>query len=571
MARRLTWIPRPVPLVLAGLCLSVLSCDTPEHTPPASVSLALINGLIWTGDPSRPWVDALAVSDDRIVAVGPSDAVELLAGDAEIIDLRQRLVLPGFIDTHTHLLDLGDPMETLNLASVRSRRQFVTRITAAATDRPLDGWLLGREWDQRMWGGALPDREWIDRVTPRHPVWLLQRDRQQGLANTLALERAGIVAGMPGAQIVDDSASGLALTGILTGDAMRKLEAIVPQLSQAARDRAFDSALREAALRGVTSAHHIGDWDDLEVFTRARDDGRLTLRVYAAVPITTWVRLDRALGVGAFGGPDGRGDDWLRVGAVHVELDGALVAHTAALDAGYLDKPSQTGRLALDIETLGSLVLNADNAGLQVMTRAVGDHANRVTLDLYRQVVLQHGARDRRFRVELAQHLRPADIVRFAIDGVLASALPFSTVHEGRWIDEQLGPERARTSFAFRAMLDAGAVLTFGSGWLDRGTPIDAIYSAVTRRTLDGLHPQGWVPQERLTVEEALRAHTVSAAYAEFQESRKGALTVGRLADLVIVDRDLLTIPSNDIPTVRVIMTIVGGRIVFDRFRPTQS
>ena len=321
----------------------------------------------------------------------------------------------------------------------------------------------------------------------------------------------------------------------------------------------------------MTSAHHIGKWDDLEVFTRARKNGRLTLRVYAAVPIATWVRLDRAVGARAFGGPAGRGDDWLRVGAVHVDLDGLLVARTAVFDAGYADTPAQTERLAVDIETVRPLVLDADNAGLQVLTRATGDRANQVALDLYQWVAGRNGPRDRRFRVELAQHLRPIDVARFATNRVLASVLPFSTLHDGRWIDRQIGSERARTSFPFRALLDAGAIVTFGSGLIDRATPIDAIYAAVTRRTLDGLHPEGWVPQQRLTVEEALRAHTIAAAYAGFEEERMGALTVGRLADFVIVDCDLLTVPPNDIPTVRVIMTVVGGQIVFDRLRPTES
>ena len=557
-------------ICLAGLCLASLSCRSPTEDTPVSVTLALVNGRIWTGDPGRPWVDALAVSDGRIVAIGTSEGIELLAGDAEVIDVRQRLVLPGFIDTHTHLLELDDPAVTLNLATVRSRRQFVAGLADAAADRPSNSWLLGREWDQRLWGDALPHRNWIDSVTPNHPVWLLQRDRQMGLANTLALERAGVGPGMPGAQTASDGPEGPRLTGILTGAAKRQLEAVVPAPPPAGRDRALDNAMREAAVRGITSVHHIGDWDDVEVFSRARDDGRLTLRVYAVVPVDTWVRLDRAVGATAFAGPDGRGDERLRLGAVHLGLDGSLVARTAAFDTAYTDTSVGTRRLSVDIDTLRPLVMAADDAGMQVMTRAVGDRASQVALDLYDQVVDRHGRRDRRFRVELAQHLRPIDVARFSTSGVLVSALPVSTIHDGRWIDQQLGPERARTSFPFRALLDAGAIVTFGSGWIDRGSPIDGMYAAVTRRTLDGLHPQGWVPHQRLTVEEALRAYTVAAAYASFEEERKGVLSVGRFADFVIVDRDLLTVPPNDIPSVRVIMTVVGGEVVFDRLRPAE-
>ena len=253
--------------------------------------------------------------------------------------------------------------------------------------------------------------------------------------------------------------------------------------------------MREAAVRGVTSVHHIGDWDDVEVFSRARDDGRLTLRVYAVVPVDTWVRLDRAIGATAFAGPDGRGNEWLRLGAVHLGLDGSLVARTAAFDAAYTDTSVETRRLSGDIDTLRPLVMAADDAGIQVMTRAVGDRANQAALELYDQVVDRHGPRDRRFRVELAQHLRPIDVARFSTSGVLVSALPVSTIHDGRWIDQQLGPERARTSFPFRALLDAGAIVTFGSGWIDRGSPIDGMYAAVTRRTLDG-RVRGEAPSE---------------------------------------------------------------------------
>ena len=434
MARRLTAVGS---VCLVGLCVAGLSCSGPAHDTPAKVTLALVNGRIWTGDPDRPWVDALAVSNGRVAAIGTSDAIELLAGDAEVIDVRQRLVLPGFIDTHTHLLDFGDPTRTLNLATVRSPRQFVTSIAAAAADRPVSTWLLGREWDQRLWGDTLPHRDWIDRATPNHPVWLLQRDQQMGLANALALERAGIVAGTPGAQTAGNGPDGPGLTGILTGAAKRQLEAVIPALPPPARDRALDNALREAAVRGVTSVHHIGTWNDLDVFRRALDDGdgRLPLRIYAAVPLGTWLRLDRAVGVRAFGGPDGRGDQWLRVGAVHLDLDGSLPARTAAFDAAYRDTPAETGRLSVDIDTVRALVIAADDAGMQIMARAVGDRANHAALDLYAEVVKRHGMRDRRFRVELAQHLSPIDIVRFSTGPVLASVLPFSTIHDGRWID----------------------------------------------------------------------------------------------------------------------------------------
>ena len=571
MAPRLTRTSRQaVVLCLIGVCVAGLSCSGPGNDTPVTVTLALVNGRIWTGDPTRPWVDALAVGNGQIAAVGDSDAIELLAGDAEIVDVRRRLVLPGFIDTHTHLLDLGDPRGTVNLANVRSRRQLIRRIAAATAERPAGSWIFGREWDQRPWGDTLPDRDWIDPVTPNHPVWLVQRDQRMGLANTVALERAGVVPGTPGARTSTDGSRAAALTGILTGAAMRRLEAVMPAPGPVERDRALDTALREAAVRGVTAAHHVGGWDDLDVFRRARDDGRLTLRVYAAVPLESWVRLDRAVGVRAFGGPDGRGDDWFRVGAVHVALDGSLASRTAAFDTAYADT-LETASLDVDLDTIRPLVLDADAAGMQIMARAVGDRANQAALDLYDQVVTRHGSRDRRFRVELAQHLRPIDVARFATLRVLASALPFSTLHDGRWIDTQLGADRARTSFAFRSLLDAGAVVTFGSGWLDRGSPIDGIYAAVTRRTLDGLHPQGWVPHQRLTVEEALRGYTAAAAYAGFEEERAGRLTVGRLADFVIVDRDLLTVPPTDIPSVLVVMTVVGGQIVFDRLRPTES
>ncbi len=562
MAHRLAGHARPTAVILiASAGLLVLSCGETPRPIPATINLTVVNARIWTGDPGTPWAEALAVANGRIVATGTSDAIRLLAPEANIVDARGRLVLPGFIDSYTQVLDLDALPDRLPLGGIRSRRQLVTSIRTAT--RVADDWIRGHDWDQRLWGGSLPDRTWIDPVTPDHPVWLKQRDKQGGLANSVALSRARIVAGLTGADRGPDGT----LTGILSGPAMLQLEASLPTMSTAGVDRALDATLAEAATRGITSVYHVGDWDDLDLFLRARSEGRLTVRVYAAVPLREWLRLDRAIGVGTFGGTDGRGDDRFRVGLVHTSLDGTLASATAAFDAPYQDSMGVNTANSSDLKTMWPLALSADAAGLQIVVGAVGDQANRVALDLAEDLLEREGPRDRRFRVAHAQHLHPPDIARFATQRALASLLPFSALHDGRWIDQQLGPQRGRTSFAVRSLLDAGVQVSFGSGRLNQGSPIDGIYAAVTRRTLDGLHAQGWLPEQRVTVEQALRAYTTGAAYAGFDETRVGALSVGHLADFVMVDRDLLTVAPIDIPTVRVVLTVVGGELVLDRRR----
>ena len=562
MAHRLAGHARPTAVILiASAGLLVLSCGETPRPIPATINLTVVNARIWTGDPGTPWAEALAVANGRIVATGTSDAIRLLAPEANIVDARGRLVLPGFIDSYTQVLDLDALPDRLPLGGIRSRRQLVTSIRTAT--RAADDWIRGHDWDQRLWGGSLPDRTWIDPVTPDHPVWLKQRDKQGGLANSVALSRARIVAGLTGADRGPDGT----LTGILSGPAMLQLEASLPTMSTAGVDRALDATLAEAATRGITSVYHVGDWDDLDLFLRARSEGRLTVRVYAAVPLREWLRLDRAIGVGTFGGTDGRGDDRFRVGLVHTSLDGTLASATAAFDAPYQDSMGVNTANSSDLKTMWPLALSADAAGLQIVVGAVGDQANRVALDLAEDLLEREGPRDRRFRVAHAQHLHPPDIARFATQRALASLLPFSALHDGRWIDQQLGPQRGRTSFAVRSLLDAGVQVSFGSGRLNQGSPIDGIYAAVTRRTLDGLHAQGWLPEQRVTVEQALRAYTTGAAYAGFDETRVGALSVGHLADFVMVDRDLLTVAPIDIPTVRVVLTVVGGELVLDRRR----
>jgi predicted amidohydrolase YtcJ len=302
----------------------------------------------------------------------------------------------------------------------------------------------------------------------------------------------------------------------------------------------------------------MGTWDDVATYERARARGALRTRVYAIVPLATWERL--AAEVAAHG----RGDAWVRVGGLKGFADGSLGSHTASMLAPFSDAAGGTGLVVTPAETLYAETAGADAAGLQVMVHAIGDRAIRTMLDVYERVAREHGARDRRFRVEHAQHVAAADVPRFGALAVLASMQPYHCIDDGRWAERVIGPERAKTSYAFRALLDRGATLAFGSDWpVAPATPLEGIYAAVTRRTLDGAHPGGWVPEQKIAVEEALRAYTRGGAYASFTESEKGSLEPGKLADLVVLDRDLGAVAPDALADARVVATIVGGRVVY--------
>jgi predicted amidohydrolase YtcJ len=313
----------------------------------------------------------------------------------------------------------------------------------------------------------------------------------------------------------------------------------------------------------------VGTWDHLETFARARRAGRLTTRIYAGVPLESWERLRDTVAAGEYGGPDGRGDVWLRIGGLKGFVDGSLGSHTAAFFEPYTDTPADSG---FYVNTPGGLyqwISGADQAGLHLMVHAVGDRANNMLLDTYQRVIEENGERDRRFRIEHAQHLAPPDIERFAGLGVIPVMQPHHAIDDGRWAEDVIGPERIKGTYAFRSLLDADAKVVFGSDWMVAPpSPLAGIYAAVTRRTLDGKNPDGWVPEQKISVEEALRAYTVTAAYASFEEEKKGVLAEGRLADFVILERDLFSIPPEEIGAVGVHTTVVGGKIVYERDLP---
>ena len=532
-----------------------------------SASLAIKGARVWTGNPEQPWAEGVAVRDEMIIAVGTIAEIEqLIDADTRVIEADGGMLVPGFIDTHVHFLDGGSAIASVQLRDARSPQEFTQRIADFASDAEAGEWITGGAWDHTNWGGELPRRDWIDSVTPNNPVWVLRLDGHMGVANTAALELAGVTADtrdVPGGQIVRDAED--RPTGVLKDNAIRLIVDAIPEPTDKQLDGYLDAAMEYVASNGVTSVHDMFDgsadgWRGLDVYRRAEADNRLITRVYAVTPLVEWEKLRD------FVAENGRGSDFLRVGGVKGFMDGSLGSHTAAFLEPYTDTPDDSGFLLDPLDDLREWILGADAAGLQLNVHAIGDRAIRDLLDIYYDVAQENGPRDRRFRMEHAQHIHPDDIPRFNIQRVIASMQPYHAIDDGRWAEDVIGAERAQTTYAFKSLIKSGARVAFGSDWyVAPALPLAGIYAAVTRRTLDGANPDGWVPQEKITVEQALRAYTSEGAYASFEEDRKGMLKPGMLADMVLIDRDVTGVNPEIIRDALVLKTIVGGRVVFNR------
>ncbi len=526
-------------------------------------TLAIVNAAVWTGDPDNPSAEAVLISKDRILAVGTNEEIRARIGDAEVevVDAAGQFVTPGFIDSHVHFLDGGFKLASVQLRDAATPQEFARRIGAFAATVPPGTWIMGGDWDHQLWGGELPHRGMIDELTPQHPVWVYRLDGHMALANSLALEAAGITRDtedVPGGTIERDGNG--EPTGVLKDNAMNPMLEVLPPPSDDEYDRALAAAMSHVAAHGVTTVHQMAGWDSLEVLRRARDRESLKTRLYAAVPLSDWERLRDYVA------REGRGDEWLSFGALKGLVDGSLGSHTAAFHDPFDDQPSDRGLLLETEEQYYEWIAAADEAKLHVIVHAIGDRANQVLLDIFERVARENGLRDRRFRIEHAQHLRPEDIARFGELDVVPSMQPYHAIDDGRWAESYIGPKRVETTYAFKSLIDAGARMAFGSDWtVAPASPIDGIYAAVTRRTLDNANPDGWVPEQKLTVEQALTAYTVGGAFASFEEDRKGMLRAGYLADIAMLDRNLMSIPTEQIPEATVTMTIVGGTIVHQR------
>lgn len=554
-------------LLLAALGSVLLSAACQSPSAREFADLILLNGVVYTVDPARPWAEAVGVKDGRILAVGSSVEIQALAGEeTEVVDLQGAMVLPGFIDAHTHFLKGGFSLADIQLRDAGSREEFIARIHAHVDQIEKGDWILSGNWDHTQFDPPqLPAREWIDGFTSDIPVCVDRLDMHMVFVNSRALELAGITKDTPspvGGEIVKDPFTGEP-TGILKDEAIGLVTRHIPEPSLREKMSAAHAALKHAASLGVTSVHDMAYRDNYHVYQELFNEGGLTARLCVYIPIAA-IDGDSPLDLGS--SPD---RDWLKIGGLKGFVDGSLGSFTALFLEPYTDDPRKSGIQVADMYPEGIMaqrIRRADTQGLQVAIHAIGDKANRIILDIFERVVQENGERDRRWRIEHAQHLHPEDITRFGRLGILASVQPYHAIDDGRWAEDKIGPRRARTTYAFRSLLDGGASLVCGSDWtvapLD---PLAGIYAAVTRRTLDGEHPQGWIPQEKISLEEAIKGYTLSGAYSEFAESSKGSITRGKLADLVVIDRNLFEIPVEEINQARVRMTVSGGRIVYRR------
>jgi predicted amidohydrolase YtcJ len=555
--------------VIAACALAGLAVGAATAAPPGG-DLALVNGRIYTADPELGVVEALVIADGRIVAAGSSaDALGRTGDGIAVIDLGGRFAMPGFNDAHAHLGHAALQAVTLNLNGLGSLAELQERLAEYVADVPAGEWVYGRGWDESLWLVAeVPTAEDLDAVTDRHPVLLERADGHSSVANGLALDRAGIDAATPdpdGGVIVRDD-DGVA-TGWLKSKAQLLVEGLIPAPSAERLRAGLDAVFEDALANGVTSIQD----DSL----RIGDHGRTTVAVLeemAAVGelplrVSTWLPFEAPIAeLQAMRSRLGTDDPWLRAGQLKTNIDGSGGSLSAAMLEDYATAPGNRGLLLLPPEVLNRLVIERDAAGFQIGIHTIGDRANRLILDAYAAAREANGRRDARHRVEHAQFITDEDVPRFAELDVVASMQPCHLLTDLRWAPAILGPEREEEGYRWRSLLDAGARLAFGTDFpVEPIAPFRGLYASLTREFEVGGPEGGWVPTERITIDEAIVAYTRDAAYAEFEDHRKGTLAPGMLADIAVLSADIRSLSPRELLAVRVDYTIVDGHVRYER------
>jgi predicted amidohydrolase YtcJ len=558
---------------IASLPLALLFLAAPMIHSQETADLVLLDGKVWTEMPSQPQAEAVAIRGNHILAVGSSDAMlKLATPGTKIIHLNGRLVLPGFNDAHVHVPLGGANLVGVHLTDTGSPPEFRQRIAEFAKTVPKGSWILNGLWDEQRWTPiALPNHQLIDDVTPNNPVAVARTDLHMILANAYAMKLAGVdrnTKDVPGGVILRDADGNP--TGIFKDAAKELITSVIPAETAQDFEKYFLATQTVAAENGVTSIQDmaISATDSmgplkLRALESLARQNKLKVRVAECLGLAYGRQMEE-LGIEA-----DFGNDLFHIGCLKSFADGGLGASTAWFTAPYTDNTSNYG-IASDImqhpEEMYADYKRADQAGLQLITHAIGDRANHAILDFYERLEKEDGPRDRRDRIEHAQTLLPEDIPRFAKLHVIASVQPFHAIDDGRWAEKRIGPERVKTTYAFRSLMDSGAVVAFGSDWpVAPLSPLIGIYAAVTRRTIDGKNPNGWIPQEKVTVAQAVRAYTFNASYAEGEEAIIGAIQAGQLADLIVLSANIFKIDPTEIDKVKVDLTFLGGQIIYDR------
>jgi hypothetical protein len=533
---------------------------------------------IWTGDPDRPWAEAIAVRGDRILLVGSrTEVMTRRAQHTRIIEMPGRFITPGLIDNHTHFQRAGELLLGVNLLDVAAEASLIRRVREARDRLPASAWLLdgqwgayeawalnatGREQDERPTQEFRPHRLMLDSITPNTPVLLNKWDRSAFLANGRALQIAGLDCTTDGVECENGRP-----TGRLSPAAAARVRRVVPPRSLEQRLTESRGALLHLAELGVTTIHDNTTPEQLGIFQRLLDNGELTTRVYARPT------LDKYDELAAAGIRGGFGSDWLRIGGLKGFVDGIMGNSSAHFYEPYLTTGVRGDWRAMITEPPGMLplLLGADSAGFWPQVHAIGDEAIDTLLDMFEHVIETNGPRQRRFRVIHTQVMRNADVARrMARMGIIAEVQPYHAIDDMRWMEERIGSDRSRWAYAFRTLHDAGVTLSFGSDWPGTNaawytaSPLQGMYAAVTRQTLDGNPPEGWFPEERVDIETALRAYTVNNAWVAGEEKLKGSIEPGKLADFVVIEADVFRVLPERLKDLRVLMTIVGGRVVWD-------
>ena len=541
------------------LCLSSVMAGAQS----VFADLVITNANIRTMDAKRTGARSIASLNGKIIAIGSdADTKGLIGPNTRVIDARGKLVLPGFNDAHVHFMETGAQLSSVDLRSAKTPEEFVRRIKDFASKIPKDQWITGGNWDHENWTpNNLPTAAMIDAATPDNPVFVDRLDGHMALANSLAMKLAGVdknTADVAGGLIVRDAAGNP--TGIFKDAAMAYIAKAIPDASFEQKLAYVQAATDYAASFGVTSVQDMSAGTSIGVYQEMLRQGRLNTRLYGCSPLSDYTRWQKTGLHYAFGSP------MLRVGCLKGYADGSLGSTTAWFFEPYMDAPNTSGIPRAEVSTtMKQNMVDADKSGLQVMVHAIGDRANATVLDYYENVDKSNGPRDRRYRIEHAQHLRQQDIKRFGELKVVASMQPIHLPDDGRWAWKRLDEKRLKGTYAFRTLLDTGAVLAFGSDSpVAPMNPLWGIYAAVTRRTADGKNPNGWIPEQKITVDEAVRAFTYGSAYAEFQENVKGTLEIGMLADMVIISDDIFSIDPVKIAEAKVLATVMDGKVVFE-------